>query len=204
MGARSLAQAARTAAAAAGKDFSSTNTQMQHSRKPTLVPHLLFSFSLLPAAPSCTTGCFCKQELLFPLQIAGRQRSKNPPARCDTGTAMRALHTPQITKVFWHHNIQPKKCSYWKGRRQKPAKTTRNGESTSLREKQMTKSSSIQGSATEESKSSVSRHSLLWVPENTQTLCLVCSSAWKQNPKRTFSDNNFKMFKLISPCLVWF
>lgn len=72
------------------------------------------------------------QEIQFSLHVAGRQRNRNPPAKHDIAkNCHEGPLTTRSPKTFGITTFQPPIRSCWKGRRQKPAKTTRNEESTS-------------------------------------------------------------------------
>lgn len=110
-------------------------TRERGGRGDPFVPHLLFNFSLLPAAPRVLQAVSANaawEIIFFPLRVAERQRSRNPPARCRAAKnpALRSqlsapLKTPETFSIT---TIQPQTRSYLKGNRQKPAKTTRKGE----------------------------------------------------------------------------
>lgn len=203
MGARSLAQHPTGSCQTCWLQQQERISQVW-THKYDLAPHLLFRFSLLPAAPHILQAVSANNsgDTLFSTHSRKAEKSSCQVWHCKE-LPMRALHTPKITKVIWHHNISAPNTQLLEGQEAEAAKQPGMGKTQVLREKWMTKSCSIQGSALRKVNHQ-SCHSLLRVPQKTQILCLVCSSAWKQNPKRTFSDNSFKMLKLISPCLVWF
>lgn len=123
-------------ATAAGTDLPSTNTRTCRRRRP---PCSTSPLQFLPPSccSSCPTGSFCKHSLgdyffFFTLRVAGRQRSRNPPARCRTAknpalqSELSALRrTPETFSIT---TFQPQTSSCSKGNRQKPAKTPGKGE----------------------------------------------------------------------------
>lgn len=132
-----------------------TNTWMWQRRRPPRSTSLQF---LPPSCCSlCPTGCFCKHSpgdfffFFFPLRVAGRQRSRNPPARCRAAKnpALRSelstlLKTPETFSIT---TFQLQKRSCLKRNREACQNDEERGKDGSTEKSRRLKSYSIQSSA---------------------------------------------------------
>lgn len=89
------------------------------------------------------------QEILFSLHVAGRQKSRNPPARRDTAKNCHegTLHSLDHQRHLAPQHFSPQYTAAGRTGGRSLLKQPGTGKAQVLREKQMTKSCSIQGSA---------------------------------------------------------